>query len=76
MESNKNTINQIFQRFVQIVRLFNIFSRVHATLQPALSVGPSRLAFFGVYRRFRGLLLLPNHLVGQFHHCPCPPARD
>ena len=27
-------------------------------------------------RAVLGLPLLPNCLVGQFHHCPYPPARD
>ena len=50
-----------------------LFSREHATLQLALSVGRS------VYRRLRtvlGCLLLPNCLAGFFYHYPCPPARD
>ena len=62
-----------------------IFSRVHATLQPALSVCQSvgrsvcpsvTLSFFRRLRAVWWLLLPPNHLVCQFHHCPCPPARD
>ena len=66
-------------------RVTGLFSRVHATLQPALSicrsvrrsVGPSvTLSFFRHLRVIWGLLLLPNRLGGQFPHCPCPPARD
>ena len=48
-----------------------VFSRVHSTLQPALSV---RLLFQRL-QAVLGLLLLPNCLVGLFHHSPCPPLR-
>ena len=60
---------------------YTVFSRVHATLQPAmsvcLSVGQSAtLSFFWCLRSVLGLLLLPNCLVVQIHHCPCSPACD
>ena len=58
------------------------FSCVHATLQPAMSVGWSvhplvgnTLLFFGVFG-VSAQPLLPKCLVNLFYHCPCPPARD
>ena len=55
-----------------------LLSRVHATLQPALSVSPSvcNTLLFWRSRAVWGLLLLSNSLVGLFHHCSCPSARD
>ena len=59
-----------------------VFSRVHATLQPALSVGPAvgrivnNSLLFWRLRAVFGLQLLPNCLAALFHYCPCPPARD
>ena len=61
----------------------NILNREHATLQPALSVDRSvpqlvglsvTLGFFQRLWAVLRLLLLPNCLVGKFHHCPYPPA--
>ena len=59
-----------------------IFSRVHATLYPALSVrrsvgrsvGP--LFTFSAFLRVLNSLLLPKCPSDLLHHCPCPPARD
>ena len=60
-----------------------VFSRVHVTLQPALSVrrsvGPSvcrsvTLYFFGVFGVFGRAA--PAKCSTDLNHCPCPPARD
>ena len=61
-----------------------IFSRVHATLQPAMSVGRSvgpsvrpsvRVSFFGVTGGF--CITAPAQMLGlAFIYRPCPPARD
>ena len=62
---------------------FGVFSRVHATLQPALSVGWSvgRSVSWLLVRRSVGLHLFlivffaVLRLVETFY-CPCPTARD
>ena len=57
------------------------FSRVHATLQPTLSVfwlvgrSVGNTLLFRRLWAVLGLLLLSNCLVELFHHCPCPPTR-
>ena len=59
-----------------------IFSRVHATLQPALSVGrsvgrsvgPSHFTFFYDFISLTSLLL--PKWSGDLKNGPCPPARD
>ena len=56
---------------------YDIFSRVHATFQPAVSVGRSvTLCFFSAFIAFFALPLLPKCFVSLFYHCPSPPARD
>ena len=50
-------------------------TRLYNPLCP--SVGRSvTLCFFRRLWAVFTLLLLPNCLVGLFHHCPCQPARD
>ena len=62
----------------------SFFSRVHAKLQSAMSVGRSVGRSVGqsvgqlvgdtlLFWRFQ---LLPKFLVNLFYHRPCPPARD
>ena len=83
-----------FNQFVWICELFQcglsiydlnwnllnqfIFSRVHATLQPALSVGwlvgRSHFTFFYDFISWTSLLL-PT-LSSDLKYGPCPPARD
>ena len=68
------------------LRSLLLLSRVHATLQLALSVCPSVLwsvcwsvgntLLFWRLQAVWGLQLLPNCLAGLFHHCPFSPARD
>ena len=59
-------------------RISFIFSRVHATLQPALSVRPSvgrsRFTFFYDFISL-ALQLLPKWSI-DLKYGPCPPARD
>ena len=60
----------------------HFFSRVHATLQPALSVrlsvgwsiGRSRFTFFYDFISLTSLLL--PKWSGDLKYDPCPPARD
>ena len=67
---------------VESVLVITVFSHVHAILQPALSIGLSvrllvvlsGLVFFCVLGGFG--VTAPAQLVGQFHHYPCPTARD
>ena len=59
-----------------------LFSRVHATLHPALSVrrsvrlsvSPSHFTFLGFLRSLASLLL-PKSCI-DLNYGPCPPARD
>ena len=51
-----------------------IFSRVHAILQPALSVRRSRFPFFMILFFFTSLLL--PKWSSDLKYGPCPPARD
>ena len=62
-----------------------MFSRVHASLLPALSICPSvcplvcpsiKVVIFLCSWAVFAILLLPKCMVNLFYHCPCPPARD
>ena len=68
----KNESTSWFDFLVACTRLYN-------PLCPSVCLSVCRsvtLSFFWRLRAVWGLLLLPNRLVGQFHHCLCPPARD
>ena len=52
-----------------------IFSRVHATLQPALSVGRSVTFYFFYDFNFLTPQLLPKWSI-ELKYGPCPLARD
>ena len=51
-----------------------LFSRVHATLQPAMSVRRSHFTFFYDFISLTSLLL--PKWSSDFKYGPCPPARD
>ena len=59
---------------------FLLFSRVHATLQPALSVGRSVGPLVRHTLLFYDFITLTSRLLpkwsGDLKYGPCPPARD
>ena len=49
---------------------------VHLLVSQSISRSVCHTLIFWRFLAVLSLLLRPNCLVGLFHHCPCPPARD